>query len=330
MTALAVPTGSGGLRARRGRLGLRVLARAGGAVFVLWAVVTITFFAVRLVPGDPALAILGGPGSQAGPEALALVRAEHGLDRPLGEQYLAALVRLAGGDLGTSYALRMPVGDVIAAQLGGTLLLAVLALAAGWAIALGLALFSTQGGRFAAAVGGAIETVAAALPQFWLAAVLIALFSTGLGWLPPVSTGTAAGLVLPVLTLAIPVAGFLAQVMRTSLLDALASPFALSARARGESGLGVRIRHGIRHAAVAGVDLSAWAFGYLVSGAVVVETVFARPGLGRSLVQAVTGRDVPLVTGIVIVVALAYILITILADAVSLVLDPRLRSEPAG
>lgn len=315
---------------RGARVAGRIALRLGGAVFVLWAVVTITFFAIRLVPGDPALAILGGPGSQASAEALALVRAEYGLDRPLFEQYLAALGRLLSGDLGTSYALRTPVAEVIGAQIGGTLLLAVLALAVAWLIALALSLWSTRGDRFSAAVGGAIETVAAALPHFWLAAVLIVIFSTWLGWLPPVSTGTAAGLVLPVLTLAIPVAGFLAQVMRESMLEALASPFAVSARARGESPSGLRLRHVVRHAAIPGVNLSAWAFGYLIGGAVVVETIFARPGLGRSLVQAVVVRDVPLVTGVVIVTALAYIVVTIVADLLSLAIDPRLRGEPTG
>ncbi|MDR5700690.1 ABC transporter permease [Agromyces sp. LY-1074] len=325
------------------RFGVRLL----GAAFVLWAVATVTFFVIRLIPGDPAAAILGGPGSQASEEALAAVRAEYGLDLPIWQQYLIALGRLATLDLGTSYALRQPVAEVIRAQLPGTLLLALLALVLAWVFAISLALFSTLGagdpgsgggssarparrlGRVAAAIGGTIETVAAALPHFWLAAVLVVVFSSWLRLLPPVSTGDAAGLVLPVLTLAIPVAGFLAQVMRESLLTALSTPFALSARARGETETGLRLRHALRHAAVPGVNLSAWAFGYLVSGAVVVETIFARPGLGRSLLQAVTLRDVPLVTGIVLVSALAYIVVTLLADVVSAALDPRLRA-PAG
>lgn len=328
----------------RGRsLARRFVVRLAGAVLVLWAVATVTFFIIRLIPGDPAAAILGGPGSQASDEALAAVREQYGLDLPVWQQYLIALGRMATLDLGTSYALRLPVADVILAQLPGTLLLAALALVLAWVVAVALAMTSTLGvgatdetasvrarstrrlGRLAAALGGAVETVAAALPHFWLAAVLVVVFSSWLGWLPPVSTGDAAGLVLPVLTLAIPVAGFLAQVMRESLLEALATPFALSARARGETETGVRFRHALRHAALPGVNLSAWAFGYLVSGAVVVETIFARPGLGRSLLQAVTLRDVPLVTGIVLVSALAYIVVTLIADAVSVALDPRLR-----
>lgn len=304
-----------------------VAVRILGAVAVLWAVATIVFFAMRLIPGDPAEAILGGPGSQAPAEALAAVRAEYGLDQPLLAQYVSQLGRLATGDLGTSYSLRTPVSEVIGAQLAGTLILATLSLAVAWLIALALSLYSTRGGKLPATIGNAIELTAAALPHFWLAALLIVTFSTGLGWLPPVATDNPSSLVLPVVTLAIPTAGFLTQVMRDSLLDALESPFALTARARGSGELRLRFIHAIRHAAVPGVNLTAWAFGYLVSGAVVVETIFARPGLGRSLLKAVTVRDVPLVTGIVLVTAVAYVLVTIVADVATRAIDPRTRER---
>jgi peptide/nickel transport system permease protein len=305
---------------RAGRIGLRVL----GGVFVLWAAATLTFFGLRLIPGDPAQAILGGPGSQASAEALAAVRAEYGLDQSIWAQYGLYLSRLLGGDLGSSYSLRTPVSEVIGAQIGGTLLLAVLALAVAWAIALGLAVWSTRGGRVAGVVGSGLEIVAAAVPHFWLATVLVLIFSTTLRWLPAVSTQGPEGLVLPVLTLALPLAGFLGQVMRESVLDALDAPFVLSALARGEGESGVRWRHVLRHGALPGIALSGWAFGWLISGAVVVETIFARPGLGRTLLNAVQLRDVPLVIGVVLVVALGYVIMTVLTDAVSRVADPRL------
>lgn len=307
----------------------RIGARLAGAVFVLWAVATVTFFAIRLIPGDPAQAYLGGPGSQASAEALDRVRVEYGLDQPLLVQYLAQLARLARGDLGVSASQRTPVAQVLGEQLGGTLVLAVLALVVAWLLALGLAVWSTRGGRVSTTIGSGIELVAASLPQFWLATVLISLFSTWLGWLPPVSTGDAAGLVLPVLTLAIPVAGFLAQVMREPLLDARSAPFAVSATARGETRTGMLLRHGLRHAAVPAVNLSGWAFGYLISGAVVVETIFARPGLGRTLLQAVTVRDVPVVTGVVLCSAVAYVVVMLVADAAAELLDPRDRQRRA-
>jgi len=303
-----------------------LLSRLAGLVFVLWAAATITFFAIRLIPGDPAQAILGGPGSQASAEALAQARESYGLDQPLMVQYLRQLGRYATGDFGSSYALHDSVANIIAGQLGGTLVLAVWALLIAWLMALALATWSTRGGRAAWAMGSGLEIVAAAIPHFWLGTVLILLFSLSLGWLPAIDVPGPLGLILPVATLAVPLAGFLGQVMRESLLDALSSPFVLSARARGESERGVLWRHALRHAALPAISLSGWAFGSLISGAVVVETVFARPGLGRTLLRAVQDRDVPLVTGIVIVVALAYCVVTIVADLLDRLADPRLRT----
>lgn len=306
------------------RIGRWVLTRALGGIFVLWAVATLIFFAMRAIPGDPAEAILGGPGSQASDEALAQVRSEYGLDRPLYEQYLLSLGRLATGDLGTSYALKADVAGLVGELFLSTLILTVLSLLVAWALALALALWATRGGRIGRMIGSGMEIIAAAVPHFWLASIFIVIFSTALGWLPPISTPGPLGLVLPVLTLAIPLAGFLGQVMRESLTDALESPFVLSARARGESETGVRWRHAIRHAALPAISLSGWAFGSLISGAVVVETVFARPGLGRSLLNAVLIRDVPMVTGVALISALAFVLVTIATDAIDRVADPRL------
>ena len=307
--------------------GLWLARRAGSALFVLWAVTTLIFIAIRLIPGDPAEAIMGGPGSQASAEALEAARTEYGLDRPVGVQYLTLLGHLATGNLGTSYSLKVPVIDVLTAQLPGTLGLAAGAWIVAWLIALGLALYSGLGGRGAAAVGSALEIAAASVPHFWLGSVLVLLLSSAWRWLPPVSNGTAAGLIMPIVTLALPLAGFLGQVMRESMATALNSPFALSARARGESEAGVVLRHALRHAALPGVALSGWALGSLVSGAVVVESIFARPGLGRTLLEAVTLRDVPLVTGVALVSALAYVVVMALSDLAERAIDPRIRQR---
>ncbi|WP_424978090.1 ABC transporter permease [Labedella gwakjiensis] len=293
------------------------------AVVVLWASATLVFFITRLVPGDPAEAALGGPGSQASEEAVDAVRRQFGFDQPLPVQYGIAMLSLLRLDLGTSYALRQPVATILADAVPGTLLLAVLSLVVAWVLALGLTLAQAHGSRIAARIGDTVEIVASALPHFWLATILIAVFSTALSWLPPVSNGTAAGLVLPVVTLAIPIAGFLAQVMRGSLAEALDSPFAISARARGETRMGLVTRHALRHAALPALGLSAWAFGYLIGGAVVVETIFARPGLGRTLLSAITVRDIPVVTGVVLVSALVYVVLTMATDALTRLLDPR-------
>ncbi|MEO7122026.1 MAG: ABC transporter permease [Lacisediminihabitans sp.] len=302
-----------------------LVARVGGIVFVLWAVATVTFFAIRLIPGDPAEAILGGPGSQASAEALAHARTEYGLDKPLVVQYLVYIARLARGDLGQSYSLHKSVIDVIVENIGGTLLLALLSLALGSLIATTLSAWSMHSGRLAAGVGSVLEIVAAAVPHFWLAISLILVFSTTLGWLPPVSVPGAVGYVLPVVTLGVPLAGFLGQVMRDSMLDAMASPFVLAARARGESESGLFWRHVLRHAAIPAIGIAGWAFGSLISGAVIVETIFARAGLGRTLLSAVQLRDVPLVVGVVLVVALGYIVMTTLTDLADRLVDPRHR-----
>ncbi|WP_254900712.1 ABC transporter permease [Rhodococcus sp. 1168] len=303
------------------------LKRIAGAVFVLWAVATLSFFVIRLIPGDPVDALLGGADSNATEQMRQQAREAYGLDRPLPVQYLAYLDKLLHGDLGQSYQLKQSVTEILSDHLASTLTLAVLALALAWILALGLALWSARGGWGTAALSSILEIVSAAVPHFWLGTLLIVLFSVQLRWLPATSGGSgAAGLVLPVLTLAIPLAGFLGQVMRESMADAMQSPFALSARARGESETGVSLRHALRHAALPGIGLSGWAFGSLTSGAVVVETVFARPGLGRSLLQAVLVRDVPVVLGVVLVVAAVYIIVTLLSDLADRVVDPRLRA----
>lgn len=300
-----------------------LLGKLGGGIFVLWAVATAIFFGIRLIPGDPAEAIMGGPGSQASAEALAGARAQYGLDQPLYVQYFGQLWRLATGDLGTSYSLKSPVSEVLGALIPPTLILALLALLVAWAMALILAVLSTRSGALGSALASGLEIVSAAVPHFWLASVLIMVFSTMLGWLPPVSTNAPAGLVLPIITLALPLAGFLGQVMRDTMLDAQHSAFALSARARGESEIGVLLRHSLRHSALPAIALSGWALGSLLSGAVVVESIFARPGLGRSLLSAVTARDLPMVTGVALVSAAAYVVIMALSDIAERLVDPR-------
>ena len=303
-----------------------IVTRIAGAVFVLWAVATIAFFALRLVPGDPVDALLGGPGGTATEEVRQQTRQLHGLDRPVFVQYGVYLVDVLTGDLGKSYQLRQPVTQVLGEQMGNTLLLAALALTLAWCFALGLALWSVRSGRAAAVVANILEIVSAAVPHFWLGTILILMFSVNLQLLPTTSGAPGVpSLILPVVTLAVPLAGFLGQAMRESMVTAMHAPFALSARARGATEIGVSLRHALRHAALPGINLSGWAFGSLISGAVVVETVFARPGLGRTLLEAVVVRDVPVVLGVVLLIAVIYVVVTLLSDVAERLADPRLR-----
>ncbi len=303
--------------------GRALLNRVGAALIVVWLVATAVFTGMRLIPGDPAEAIMGGPGSQASAEALAAARAEFGLDLPWYQQYFAYLGRIATGDLGKSYSLRRPVGEVIWEVFPPTLILAFVSLLLAWVLALGLAAAAAGTGRVGKVVTGVVEIVAAALPHFWLGSVLVIVFAAGLGWLPATSDGTVRSLVLPALTLALPTAGFLSHLMRDSIAGAMRAPFALVAQARGETRLRIFLVHGLRHAAVPALSLSGWALSAALSGAVVVEQIFARPGLGRALVGAVLARDIPLVTGVTLVSAVIYVVVMALVDAVQMRLDPR-------
>lgn len=315
-------------RAGRARRFARLaLGRLGSTALVVWATATIVFVALRAT-GDPLEAVMGGPGSQAGPEAEAAAAAAYGFDQPVAVQYLRQLWQVATLQLGDSYSRKLPVADLLAANFPATALLATLALLLAWGLALvGVLIAQTARGRFGTLVRGALhglETVASVTPQFFLGAILIVVFASGLGLFPVTGTG-ASGLVLPVVTLAVPVAGYLAHVMHGSLIEADAAPFALTARARGSSESRVALSHTIRHAALPALALSGWAYGSLLSGAVVVEALFARPGLGRLLLEASIGRDVPVVVGGVAIIALSYVVIMLVSDAIELVVDPRLR-----
>ena len=310
------------------RVAAAVLKKLGAAALVVWITASVVFLALR-ASGDPLEAILGGPGSQAGPDAAARATAEYGLDKPLIVQYLQQLWRIATLQFGDSYARKQPVADLLAANVPPTLLLATLAFALAWVLALGGTLIAANArGRIGSVVRSlltSIETVASVVPQFFLGAILILVFATGLQWLP--ATGAAAGgaraLILPVITLAVPVAGYLAHVIHGPLAEADRAPFATTARARGGSESRVLLRHTLRHAALPAIALSGWAYGSLLSGAVVVEVLFARQGLGRLLLEAASVRDVPVVIGSVVVIALLYVLVMIASEIVEGLVDPR-------
>ncbi|OUM41128.1 ABC transporter permease [Arthrobacter sedimenti] len=311
-----------------GSAGSVILRRVAGSVFVLWAAVTLTFFVLRLTPGDPVTAILGGAGSSPSPETVAAVRAEYGLDQPVLVQYFSYLGNLVTGDFGVSYIFKVPVVEIIGPQILPTLQLAGLAMVFAWAIALAFTLLTVGRGRVLDGVGRAVEVFSASLPQFWVGIMLAVVFAVILGWFPVAGNDGFKSLVLPALSLAIPLAGFIAQVTRSSFDDALAQPFVLSARARGLSDTAVRITHALRHAILPGLTLSAWAVGSLVSSAVVAEIIFARPGLGRSLVDAIVNRDLPITLAVVFITAAVYILVNLAVDLLYRVVDPR--TNPKG
>jgi peptide/nickel transport system permease protein len=287
-------------------------------------VLTLVFFLVHLIPGDPVELMLGETASRAD---LAQLRADLGLDRPLGEQYARFLGGLARGDLGRSFFYRKPVAAVIAGALPATALLAAAAMAVALLIALPAGILAAvRRDRFADRATMLASLVGVSMPNFWLGPLLIILFSFRLGWLPVSGREGAASLVLPAATLGFALAAILSRMTRSSMLDVLGEDYLRTARAKGVRERVVVVRHALRNALLPVVTIVGLQFGVLLSGAVVTENVFAWPGVGTVLIQAITARDYPLVQGCVHVITRGYDGVNFLTDALYAVIDPRVRT----
>ncbi len=312
------------------RTARRIFIKAVTAAGVLVAAASVTFFAQLLVPGDRATAILNqqnGRSQQWTAAQLAPVNHEFGFDKPLVVQYLGYVGGLFRGDLGTSYTQFKPVTQVIGDELLPSLALTVTGLAAAWVLALAVILLTAKRHRFVRALGSTWEALTASLPTYWVGVVLLVVFAVEIRIFPVIGGTSAWGTVLPVLTLAIPLAGFLGQVMRDEFEKVLDQPFITTARTRGMGDTAVRLVHALRHSVLPAITLSGWALGALVSGAVIAENLFGRPGIGQVLVTAVNTRDVPTVSGVVLVVAAVYVVANLLVDLVYVLVDPRLRAS---
>ncbi|MEN2739804.1 ABC transporter permease [Microbacterium sp. X-17] len=316
------------VRPRRGRaVAYTLLKKAGAAVVVLWGAATVAFFAQLALPGDRATTILNIRAGQVQlrtPAELEQIRAQYGLTRPVILQYLDYLRGLVAGDFGTSYQQYRPVTAIIGEQLGSTVTLSLTAIALAWVIMVVWVTLTAGRGPRIGALGSTADVVTAGLPAYWLGIILLLVFGLGLRWFPIISGSSPNGIVLPALTLAIPLAGFMAQSVRTEFERSLDQPFVLSARMRGMGEWGIRLRHVLRHAVIPAVTLSGWALGATLSGAVIVESIFSRPGIGSVLVAAVNSQDLPVVTGIVTLVAVVYVAANLIVDVVYTVIDPRL------
>ena len=260
-----------------------VLRRAGSGLIVGWAAATAAYLALLAAPGDTVDSIIGDGADT--PLIRSQIIQEWGLDRPAVVQYLDYLRRAAHGDLGRSYLLQRPVRDVIGEQLAPTLELAVAAAALGVLIALVLAVTTRR--AWARRTSSTTELVLVSTPPFLIGIVLLSVFSFRFGWFPVSGDRGPAALVLPAVTLALPITGVLTQVLRDGLDRALSEPFAVTARSRGLTENAVLIRHTLRHALLPAVTLTGWLFGVLLGGAVIVEQVFGRPGLGQVTLAAV-------------------------------------------
>ncbi|MCI0343218.1 MAG: ABC transporter permease [Planctomycetales bacterium] len=303
----------------------RLLVRRLAALpLVLLGVVAVTFALLHAIPGDPARVVAG---DQATAEDVEEARRALGLDRPLPVQFLATCGRLARGDFGRSFESRRPVASDLARTLPLTVELALLA------TALSVLLGCSLGALAARRPGGALDLAAmagagaaAALPVFWLGILLLYAFAVALRWLPAGDWGTPAHRVLPVATLACAGTAGLARMARGSLLSALRLDCVRTARAKGCGEARVLLWHAGRNAALPTVSVAATQFGLLLGGAVLTESVFALPGLGRNVVHALEVRDIPTVQGTILVLATLVLVVNFLADLAYGVLDPRVRA----
>ena len=330
MATYAEPTGGAavGVKPRRAPWAKRIAWRILGAIFVLWAAATFVFFVQQLLPGSQATLILNqqtGNQQSYTPDQLAPTEAKYGLDQPVMTQYWDYIKGLSHGDLGRSYSQFKPVTEIISEQVGPTLVLTITALILAWLISLATILFTSRRRKAISGLGSGWEIFSAGLPYYWLGVILLVVFSIELKIFPVQGGTSIVGLILPAITLAIPLAGFLGQVTRDEFEKVLDQPFVTSARARGMGDLAVRFKHVLRHSVLPAITLSGWALGALISGAVIVENVFARPGIGNMIVGAAEHRDVPLVSGVVMLVAFIYVIANILVDVAYAIVDPRLR-----
>lgn len=306
---------------------LTVLARIGSGLVVLWAAVTLTFLSVHIAPGDVVDILVGD--QIPTPEVVAAIRAEWGLNDPLIIQYFKYLERILQGDFGRSYMLQTDVAGLVLSQLWPTLKLTLAALLVAIVFALGTALL-TAGRRWPRGIASNVELLLISTPSFWLGIVLLYVFSFTLKLFPVAGDRNLSSLVLPALAIGLSLGSVVGQVLRQGLEKALDEPFALTVRSWGAREITLRLRHALRHAAIPAITLAGWLIGGLLSGAVVTEQVFGRPGLGRITVDAVLGKDLPVVMAIAIFSALIYVVLSTLVDLLYLILDPRLRHRSRG
>ena len=314
----------------RARGALRFLApRVIQFIFVIWATYTVTFLLVHLLPGDPLLAALsvkGGDATTTDPVALEALRAEYGLDGSVWDQYLSHALAALRGDLGLSIATGQPVGEMIARAFPNTAVVALLALLIGIvsSVILTYLAYITRF-RWVRQTLLQVPSFGVAIPAFLSGLVLVSIFSFGLHWLPSSGVRNPLSVVLPSITLALPVGAIFFQVFSSAVLEAMASPYIFTAVAKGLSPRVIFLRHVLRNSLLPSITIIGLLIGYLAGGTAVVETVFSRDGIGRLTVNAVLARDTNVIQGVIIVVAVIYSIVNLVVDISYGVIDPRTR-----
>ncbi len=303
--------------------------RALSAVVVLFGVSLLTFMMLHLLPGDPVQYLFalsqGEPPSEAQVQEL---RRQLGLDQPLPVQYVSYLWNALQGDLGRSIFLKRPVSEIIADNLPYTFELTIVGLF--FSMLFGLLLGLIAAAKHATWIDSLTMVVSlfgVSMPYFWLALLLVLLFSLQLGWFPATGQGTPAHLVLPAFAISVSSAGTIARLVRSSMLEVLNQEYIVTARAKGLRESVVLRAHALRNALIPAVTLSGLQFGRLMGGAVITEIVFARKGLGSVLVDGILSHDFKLVQGILLFIALTYIVVNFIVDMSYALIDPRIRYD---
>jgi ABC-type dipeptide/oligopeptide/nickel transport system permease component len=292
---------------------------------VLFGIATLVFALVHLVPGDPAVSMLG---EGATGEDIAALRARLGLDEPLLTQYGTFLTHAVRADLGRSFRSNLPVTTEIFTRIPRTMELAVAAMLVASLVAIPLGIVAAVfKGRWPDQTAMTFAVIGLSLPAFWVGPMLAWALAVGLGWLPVSGYGTWAHLVLPSITLGLALAALLARMTRTTLLEELRELYVMAARARGASRWRATLVHAFRNSLIPVVTIMGLQFGAVLTGSIVTETIFAWPGIGRLLITAINTRDYPLVQGCILWIAVIYVGVNLLTDLLYGFLDPRIRYE---
>lgn len=316
-------------------MGLYILRRLGQLLIVLFGVSILAFLLMALIPGDAAQAILGSYATQDNLEKL---RGQMNLDQPLYVQYFSWLGNVFTGDLGWSYSLNKLVSGIVFGRLGATLQLALAAFIIALLIGLTSGLIASfWHGQWQDRVATTVALIGLSTPMFWLAMLLVLGFSVYLGWLPSGGMMSPLGgggfvdrlqhLILPAIALGLAASGVIARMTRSSMLEVMGQDYLRTARSKGLSEWRIVMKHSLKNGLVAIVPVIGVQIGFLLGGAVYIEVIFNWPGIGSMLINAIQTRDLLLVQGGILVVAVAYTLINLVADLIQAVIDPRIRVQ---
>jgi peptide/nickel transport system permease protein len=301
-----------------------LLRRFAQSVLVIWGALTVAFIVIRVLPGNPVQAMFSGTGvPQSVQDA---VTHELHLDSSLWSQYVGYLDNLVHWRFGTSVIHGDSVSHEISSQVGSTFELAAAAIVLALVLGVGAGVIAARyPEKLLDRLITTLQVVVISLPVFWLGLILLTVFSFQLGWFPATGSDGLTSLVLPGLTIGLPASAIVGQLVRDGLIGVMAQPYIVTARAKGLGEWQILFRHALRNAAVPVISVVGIVIGSLFSGAVVVETLFAREGLGRLAVNAITSQDFPLVQALVVLAAVIYILVNLLVDVIHAVIDPRIR-----